>query len=104
MSYSQLKQIELENQTTKHELLEERRQNADLKQIVLQLRQKASDLGDVIIKLTSSSGSEDDALNNLVSKKQDYKNRYHEQVELNSKMELENDQLRKQIAELSDMV
>ena len=55
------------------------------------------------MKLTSSGGAEDETLNNLINQKQDYKNRYHDQVDLNSKMELENEALRKQIADLSDI-
>ena len=56
-----------------------------------------NELGEVIMRLTESDGSQNDALSMMVSQKQDFKKKYLEQVDLNSKLEQEIEGLRKQV-------
>ena len=39
----------------------------------------------------------------MASQKQDFKKKYYEQVELNTKLEQENEALRKQVIEMTDL-
>jgi regulator of replication initiation timing len=57
----------------------------------------------VIIRLTESDGGQNDALTMMATQKQDFKKKYLEQVEMNNKLEQENEALRKQVIDLTDL-
>ena len=61
----------------------------------MQSKARVSELGEVIIRLTESDGGQNDALSMMASSKQDFKKKYYEQVELNTKLEQENEALRR---------
>ena len=57
---------------------------------------------DVIIKLTETEKS-NDTITMIVSQKKDLKNKYMDQVEYNNRLQSENENLKRQILELSDL-
>ena len=74
-----------------------------MQQSLVQSKARVSELGEVIIRLTESDGGQNDALSMMTSSKQDFKKKYYEQVELNTKFEQENEALRRQVIELTDL-
>ena len=54
-------------------------------------------------RVEATGGNEAAALSSVISQKQDLKNKYLQQVEVNQQLEQENEQLKKQVLELSDM-
>ena len=57
---------------------------------------------DVIIKLTETEKS-NDTITMIIPQKKDFKNKYMDQVEYNNRLESENENLKRQILELSDL-
>ena len=55
------------------------------------------------MQLTESDNTGNDTFNLVLSQKDDLKNKYHAQIELNHKLEMENEGLKKQVQELTEM-
>lgn len=49
------------------------------------------------MQLTESDNTGNDTFNLVLSQKDDLKNKYHAQIELNHKLEIENEGLKKQV-------
>ncbi len=81
----------MENATLKQEYQDQRTINLTLQQSLFQYKAKINELSDLIIRLTETDRSGNDALSMMATSKQDFKNKYLEQVEMNTKLETEVD-------------
>lgn len=95
----------MEAATMKQELQDHRMLCNNLQLRVVQYKNKIRELQDVIMQVTKidMSGGNEAALSSVLTQKQELKAKLLESIEVNQKLEQENELLRKQIIELNDL-